>query len=83
MKIELEDHLIIEVKYYFQPFEPAETGPEAQYPGCPASIDDVTIMDIVEGSVDSLVYYVSENKNFYRELEEYIFEKIIDETQSY
>ncbi len=29
----------IDVEYDYQPFEPAETGPEAQYPGCPASVD--------------------------------------------
>lgn len=26
------------VDYYLQPYEPPETGPEARYPGCPASI---------------------------------------------
>ena len=31
------------VFYSYQPEEKAETGPEAQYPGCKESIDDVEI----------------------------------------
>lgn len=39
----------VEVVYDFQPEEPAETGPEAQYPGCPMKIE---IEFIYLGGVD-------------------------------
>ena len=31
-----------DVEYDYQPFEPAERGPEAQYPGSPEYIEQIT-----------------------------------------
>jgi len=31
-----------DIEYDYQPFEPPETGPEAQYPGCEEYVDQVT-----------------------------------------
>ena len=32
----------LDIEYLFQPEEKAETGPEAQYPGCGADIEEVS-----------------------------------------
>ncbi len=34
----------LQVEYNYQPFEPAETGPEAQYPGCEEAIELNTVI---------------------------------------
>jgi hypothetical protein len=31
--------LPVQVEFNYQPFEPPERGPEAQYPGCPEAIE--------------------------------------------
>lgn len=31
------------IKYDYQPYEAADTGPEAQYPGCPEEIDITSV----------------------------------------
>lgn len=37
------------IKYDYQPYEAAEAGPEAQYPGCP---EDFEITQVLVGDVD-------------------------------
>lgn len=31
----------LDIEFDYQPFEKAETGPEAQYPGCAEAIEDI------------------------------------------
>ena len=33
----------VDVDFFYQPREPADTGPEAQYPGCAEAIDIVSV----------------------------------------
>ena len=33
----------VDVDFFYQPKEPADTGPEARYPGCPESLDIVSV----------------------------------------
>lgn len=36
------------IKYDYQPYEAAETGPEAQYPGCP---EEIMVTDVLVGEI--------------------------------
>lgn len=36
------------IKFDYQPYEPAETGPEAQYPGCE---EEIEVTDVLVGGV--------------------------------
>ena len=55
----------LEIDYYFQPEEKAETGPEAQYPGCGA-----------EWEVNAVVY---EGKDITDAIEAFdLFDKIVE-----
>ena len=33
----------VDVDFFYQPKEPAETGPEAQYPGCAEAIEIISV----------------------------------------
>ncbi len=33
----------VEVDFFYQPKEPADTGPEAQYPGCAEAIEIISV----------------------------------------
>jgi len=37
------------IKYDYQPYEPADTGPEAMYPGCE---EEIEITQVIVGDVD-------------------------------
>jgi hypothetical protein len=51
-----------EVEYDYQPYEPAERGPEAQYPGCSESIEQVTSMTHKGTDFIDLIYNESEDE---------------------
>jgi len=49
------------VGFYYQPYEPAETGPEAQYPGCPEAheiesiyIDEIDVFELLEDQAEEI-----------------------------
>lgn len=49
------------VGFYYQPYEPPERGPEAQYPGCPEAheiesiyIDDLDVFELLEDQCDEI-----------------------------
>lgn len=58
----------LEVGYDYQPFEPAETGPEAQYPGCCENatinsihIGDVEVTELLDNYEDEIVNLILED----------------------
>jgi len=61
------------VEFDYQPFEPAETGVEAQYPGCEESIEGVYSMQHKGTDFFDLLYDTNENK-----INELILEAIHD-----
>jgi len=60
-----------EVEFDYQPFEPAERGPEAQYPGCPESVEAVYSMKHKETDFYECIYEGNED-----EIDELIWDKI-------
>jgi hypothetical protein len=51
-----------EIEFDYQPFEPAERGIEAQYPGCPESIESVHSMKHKDTDFLECIYEGNENE---------------------
>jgi len=52
----------LDIEFYYQPEEKAEIGPEAQYQGCPASIEEISkinhkgtcLLELLENEIDDI-----------------------------
>ena len=67
------------IKFDYQLYEAAETGPEAMYPGCE---EEIEITDIVVGEV-SLISWVSDYEEMMELLEDKIRSYRSDKKQQY
>ena len=78
MNIDIEYRdVVFNVEFDYQPFEPAETGIEAQYAGCP---EEVTINGINHKSICFLEFF---DNNDYHIIENLIINKIHDDKLEY
>jgi len=51
-----------EAEFEYQPFEPAERGPEAQYPGCHEYVEEVTSLTHKGSDFLELIYEDNEEE---------------------
>lgn len=66
----------LEVDYWYQPAEPPERGPEAQYPGCGESVE---VTAVCLNSVDILEHLSNDQ---IKKIEDDILEQIHDEQKN-
>lgn len=66
------------IKYDYQPYEAADTGPEAQYPGCP---EEITVTDVLVGGVSVSGWL--EHEDMYLYFEEAVGEAMESRQESF
>ncbi len=59
-----------DVEFSYQPYEPAETGPEAQYPGCGESIEEISSIEYEENDWSDIL------EDYNKEIEDLIWKSV-------